>query len=223
MSRLYEYQSKKILKEAGIRIPQGEVACSPDDAFNIATKIGKPMVLKIQVWVTGRAGIGGIQFADTPEEAREKAIEILNEYLNEIPVRVEGYGRDDSPGFCAERMEKLIRENASAPHRVRTISEPAIAEGAYSFQTFTGKIFIDHTKCSDCQSKGCVPSCKAGILKLEEGKPILAISEDEARMGKCTECLACEIFCMFHDKDAITIRLPIPGLKEYRDRIVRKG
>ena len=59
------------------------------------------------------------------------------------------------------------------------------------------------------------------ILKLEEGKPVLAISSEEAKKGKCTECLACEIFCRFHEQDAITIHLPIPGLKEYRERIIK--
>ncbi len=151
----------------------------------------------------------------------EKAIGILKEYLKDIPAKVEGYGRDDSPEFCAERLEALIRENACASHRVRAISDPAIAENAYSFDTFTGKIYIDHHKCLGCKSRGCVPSCKAEILKLMEGKPILAVPEDEAKKGKCTECLACEIFCKFHEQDAITIHLPIPGLKEYRDRIIR--
>ena len=73
MARLYEFQSKKLLKAAGIPVPEGDVATSPDEAYRIAEKIGKPVVLKIQVWVTGRAGIGGIQFAKTPDEAREKA------------------------------------------------------------------------------------------------------------------------------------------------------
>jgi ferredoxin-like protein FixX len=152
----------------------------------------------------------------------EKAIEILDDCLKDIPASVEGYGRDDSPEFCAERMEELIRENKFAPHRVRAMTDPVIAQGAYSFETVTGKIFIDHNRCADCESKGCVPACKAEVLKLEEEKPVLAISEEEARKGKCTECLACEIFCKFHEQDAITIHLPIPGLKEYREK-VRKG
>jgi succinyl-CoA synthetase beta subunit len=151
----------------------------------------------------------------------EEAIEILKDYLKEIPAQVEGYGRDDSPEFCADRMEKLIRENASSPHRVRPIGGLVLAEDSYCFDTFTGKIYIDHSKCSHCRTRGCVPSCKAGILKLEGDGPVLAVSEEEARRGKCTECLACEIFCKFHEQDAITIHLPIPGLKEYRETIAR--
>jgi len=77
MARLFEYQSKKLLKQGGIPVPAGDVAATPEEARRIAEKIGKPVVIKIQVWVTGRAGIGGIQFAATPEEAEAKARQLL--------------------------------------------------------------------------------------------------------------------------------------------------
>lgn len=149
----------------------------------------------------------------------EEAIAILADYLKEIPARVEGYGRDDSPEFCADRMEELIEENHNASHKVRPIHDPDFPAEAYAFETFTGKIFFNHEKCTKCRSQGCVSACKPGILKINEGTPVLAVSAEEAKKGKCTECLACEIFCKFHEQDAITIHLPIPGLKEYRDKI----
>ena len=152
----------------------------------------------------------------------EKAIEILAAYLKDVPAVVEGYGRDDSPEFCARRMAKLIEENNNRPQEIRPIRDPANAEDAYCFDTVTGKISIDHTKCASCGSKGCVEACAPEILKLEEDKPVLAVSEDDARKGKCTECLACEIFCRFHEQSAIDIYLPIPGLKEYRERMIKK-
>ena len=77
MARLYEYQSKRLLKGAGIPVPRGGVARSPEEALRIAEEIGGPVVIKIQVWVTGRAGLGGIQFADSPGEAADKARELL--------------------------------------------------------------------------------------------------------------------------------------------------
>jgi len=77
MARLFEYQSKKLLKQGGIPVPAGDVAATPEEARRIAERIGKPVVIKIQVWVTGRAGIGGIQFASTPEEAEAKARQLL--------------------------------------------------------------------------------------------------------------------------------------------------
>ena len=148
----------------------------------------------------------------------EEAIRILGAYLRGIPGRVEGYGRDDSPEFCADRMARLIEEGGGAVHAVRPLDEPRLPAGAYLFETLTGRLAIDHSRCSSCSTKGCVEACGPKILKLEDGRPVLAIGKDEARKGKCTECLACEIYCKFHEQAAVTIALPIPGLKEYREK-----
>ena len=153
----------------------------------------------------------------------EKAKEILAEYLQDIPAVVEGYGRDDSPEFCARRMEELIQENDAFPHQVQPIREPDIPAEAYSFTTITGSLSIDHSRCRDCRTQGCIEACVFQILKLEEGRPVLAVEPEEAQKGKCTECLACEIFCRFHEQAAISIHLPIPGLKEYREGLLKQS
>ncbi len=153
----------------------------------------------------------------------EKAIEILGTYLKDVPGKVEGYGRDDSPEFCARRLEELVGENHGIAHEVSPIEEPTPPSGAYAFDSITGKLYFDHSKCPRCKTKGCVPACAYKVLKLENELPVLAITREEAKKGKCTECLACEIFCTFHEQEAILINLPIPGLKEYRDKLVKKG
>ena len=150
----------------------------------------------------------------------EKAIEILGTYLKDIPATVEGYGRDDSPEFCSQRLEELTEKSKSV-HAVRPVDSPDLPEDLYFFETMTGRIFIDHQKCPDCRTKGCVEACSAGILKIEEGKSVLSVPLVEAKTGKCTECLACEIYCKFHEQDAILIYLPIPGLKDYRERLAK--
>jgi len=151
----------------------------------------------------------------------EEAIEILTEYLKDLPGRVEGYGRDDSPEDCAERLKKLIAENKSLCHELRPIPEFVSPSGAYAFATLTGRVTIDHAKCRTCGSRGCIEACTARILTLRDGKPVLSISEKDAEKGKCTECLACEIYCTFHEQKAIAIHLPIPGLPEYREAQIR--
>lgn len=153
----------------------------------------------------------------------EMAMEILSTYLKDIPAKVEGYGRNDSPEFCAQRLEELIQKNTFRSHEVKPIVEPSFLEDCYSFKTMTGEIWIDHRKCPKCKTKACVEACKAEILKLEDEKPVLSVSREEAQKGKCTECLACEIFCTFHEQDAIFTHLPIPGLKEYREKIIRES
>jgi succinyl-CoA synthetase beta subunit len=153
----------------------------------------------------------------------EKAIEILRTYLKGIPGVVEGYGRDDSPEFCASRLDELIVRNPEVHHQVRPLVEPPVPPQAYVFGTLTGRLSFDHAKCPGCRTKGCVPACPLKILKLEAGRPVLAIPAEEAKKGKCTECLACEIYCKFHELDAIVAHLPIPGLKEYREKIIAEA
>jgi NAD-dependent dihydropyrimidine dehydrogenase PreA subunit len=58
-----------------------------------------------------------------------------------------------------------------------------------------------------------VEACKSKVLRFEGLLPVLAIPEQEAKKGKCTECLACELECQFHGNKALRIDLPIPGLE----------
>lgn len=151
-----------------------------------------------------------------------KAIEILHDHLDTIPGRVEGYGRDDSPEFCAARMKELVDDSGGRIHEVKLMEEPDIPSQAYVFRTLTGEVRIDHRLCPECSSQGCVEACVPGILKLEKGLPVLAVEPDAAAKGKCTECLACEIFCRFHERRAVFIHLPVPGLMEYRKKSAEK-
>jgi succinyl-CoA synthetase beta subunit len=63
MARLHEYQGKAILAANGFKIPRGRAATSVDDAVAAAKELGSEVVVKIQAWTTGRAGIGGVTFA----------------------------------------------------------------------------------------------------------------------------------------------------------------
>lgn len=76
MAKLHEYQSKELLKQAGIKVPKSELVTNADSARLVAEKLGA-VVIKAQVWMTGRAGQGLIQFANTPDEAAVIAKDLL--------------------------------------------------------------------------------------------------------------------------------------------------
>ena len=69
--KIHEYQAKDILARYGIPVQPGRVAHTPEEAEAIARELGGPVVIKAQVYVGGRGKAGGIQFGDTPEEARD--------------------------------------------------------------------------------------------------------------------------------------------------------
>ena len=86
MARIYEYQGKQLLKTVGVPIPQGRVVSTPGEAKKVAKEIGKSVAIKAQVWATGRFKAGGIQFAETPEEAERAAEKILNSEIKGLSV-----------------------------------------------------------------------------------------------------------------------------------------
>lgn len=86
MARLYEYQGKRLLKAIGVPVPEGDVASAPQEARAIAERIGKPVAVKAQVWVTGRFKAGGIKFAEDPSGAEKAAAELLGTEVKGFPV-----------------------------------------------------------------------------------------------------------------------------------------
>jgi len=85
--KIFEYQAKKILSTYGVQVPQGELATSPEDALKAAMKISPPYVVKAQVLVAGRGKAGGILFAESPSEVKEKAAELLGAEIKGIRVK----------------------------------------------------------------------------------------------------------------------------------------
>jgi succinyl-CoA synthetase beta subunit len=86
MARLHEYQGKTILAANGFKIPRGRAAFSPDEAVAAAKELGGEVVIKIQTWTTGRAGIGGVAFAKKPDEVRAQAERMLSMKVGQFPV-----------------------------------------------------------------------------------------------------------------------------------------
>ncbi|MEA2480120.1 MAG: citryl-CoA synthetase large subunit, partial [Thermoleophilaceae bacterium] len=80
--RFYEYESRRILAREGIPLSKHGFATTAEEAWRIATDIGGPTVIKSQVLTGGRMKAGGVKFAETPEEARAHAAEILQLEIN---------------------------------------------------------------------------------------------------------------------------------------------
>src|SRR6266702_3242554 len=86
MARLHEYQGKAILGANGFKIPRGQAATNADEAAAAAEELGSEVVVKIQAWTTGRAGIGGVAFAEKPGEVRAHANRMLAMKVGQFPV-----------------------------------------------------------------------------------------------------------------------------------------
>src|ERR1700683_4118708 len=80
--RFYEYESRAIVAKAGSPATKHGFAKSAEEARAIAADIAGPVVIKSQVLTGGRMKAGGVQFADTPDEAATHAETVLNLEIN---------------------------------------------------------------------------------------------------------------------------------------------
>ncbi len=85
--KLQEYRSKEILARHGVPIGPGITATTPEDARAAAEQIGGPVVVKAQVLVGGRGKAGGVKLAATPDEAEERAREIIGLDIKGVTVK----------------------------------------------------------------------------------------------------------------------------------------
>lgn len=97
--KIHEYQAKQLLREAGVAVPEGIVAKTPDEAAEAFTKLGGELaVVKSQIHAGGR-GKGrfkeepdqpGVVLVRSADEARENAARMLGNTLVTIQTGDEG-------------------------------------------------------------------------------------------------------------------------------------
>ncbi len=84
--KIHEYQAKELFRRQGIAVPEGRMVRTADEAKQVAEELGGQVVVKAQVLVGGRGKAGGVKLAADPEEARQKADQILGMKLKGLTV-----------------------------------------------------------------------------------------------------------------------------------------
>ncbi len=84
--KFLEYQVKERFRAAGIPVPDGRLARTPDEAALAAGALG-PIAVKAQVPVGGRGKAGGIKLARTAADAKRVAGEILGMTIKAYTVK----------------------------------------------------------------------------------------------------------------------------------------
>ena len=79
---IHEYQGKQILKQFGVSVPVGEVASTPAEAVEAASKIkaetgADTWAVKAQIHAGGRGKGGGVKIAKSLDEVKKYADDIL--------------------------------------------------------------------------------------------------------------------------------------------------
>ncbi|AOT60604.1 MULTISPECIES: ADP-forming succinate--CoA ligase subunit beta [Streptomyces] len=74
---LFEYQARDLFAKHGVPVLAGEVIDTPEAAREATERLGGKSVVKAQVKVGGRGKAGGVKLAADPQDAVEKAQQIL--------------------------------------------------------------------------------------------------------------------------------------------------
>ncbi len=131
--RLHEYQAKQVFAKHGIKVPRSKVAQTPEEAEKVARELGGKVVVKAQVLVGGRGKAGGVKKAESAEEAREIASQLLGSSIKghkvekvlveeQLDIKKEyyaGYVVDRSrrlPALIFSRMGGMDIEEIAAKH-----------------------------------------------------------------------------------------------------------
>jgi succinyl-CoA synthetase beta subunit len=206
--------ASKVYRAARIILSQGPIAgyfgsgsgVASQEQFHSARGLAKAF-LEEPLMVPAVIRLGG--------NAEDLAVEILERVNDYIPAPVEGYKKDDTPQFCARRLKALVEGHVPPAEKPEGRKKP-VAQRPYTFETVTGgTVTYDHAVCATCENKVCVAECVPQILALnEEGCPVLNIAPEDAKKGRCIECLACDVACYFRGAGGGYVELPIPGLGE---------
>jgi len=85
---LFEYQARDLFEAHGVPVLKGIVARTPEEAEQAAFTLNTSVVVvKAQVKTGGRGKAGGVKLARSPQEARERAEDILGLDINGHIVR----------------------------------------------------------------------------------------------------------------------------------------
>ncbi|MPY86284.1 MAG: succinate--CoA ligase subunit beta, partial [Actinophytocola sp.] len=125
--KLQEYRSKEILARHGVPMLDGGTATTPEEARAAAERIGGPVVVKAQVLVGGRGKAGGVKLAASPDEAEERAREIIGVDIKGTTVKTVLVA--PAADIAHEYYLGLILDRAS-----RAITAIASAEGGVEIE-----------------------------------------------------------------------------------------
>ncbi len=153
--------------------------------------------------------------------SEDRAVDVLKDACADLPGKVEGYRKDDTPRTISQRFAALVSESSAEPWSPRAPRTPAFVGSGASFPINGGTVWIDTAGC-DAYAARLAVEHSSGLLKDDGGVPVLAVSEQDAA-GKDSEFIACEVELRRAGKPVVYVELDVPGLEEVLDCAVTIG
>ena len=142
--------------------------------------------------------------------SEDRAVDILQDACKDLPGEIEGYKKDDTPGYIAQRFAQLVAETDGTTWSPQPRCVPEYVGKSYSFPISDGTVWIDHAQCSPTTTAFIVEH-SSGLLHDVDSKPVLAVDADEIA-NKDSELIALEVECRRATHPVVFIDLPIKGI-----------
>ena len=189
---LYEYQGKELFRSFGIPTSEGRVASTPAEARSAAEELGGQVVVKAQVLTGGRGKAGGVKLAEGPEDAEQKAAEILGLDINGHVVRklwIESASEIAKEYYLSVTFDRGAKQ---VLFMLTTEGGVEIEEVAATKPEALARLHVDPLEgFQPYQARRVIYG--AGIDDPDEQKQILAIVERLYRCFVESDALLCEI------------------------------
>jgi len=145
--------------------------------------------------------------------SEDRAVEILQDGCRDLAATVEGYKKDDTPAYVAQRFDELVNTNESNSWTAPTRNIPDFVgnDKSYSFAIDGGTVWIDHENCNEQTSQFVVTNSSELLALNDNSKPITAVGAEDLT-NKDSEMIALEIECRRNAMPVVFVDLPIPGL-----------
>ena len=199
---LFEYQAKDLFAEYGVPVQPGKVASTAEEARDIAAEFaaqGHPLVVvKAQVKTGGRGKAGGVKLANGPDEAYEKASQILGMDIKGHTVHTVLIAQ--AVDIAAEYYLSFLLDRAN-----RTFLSICSVQGGMEIEE------VAHTS-PDAVAR--IPVSPLTGVDTARAAEIIAAGRIPAEAAEGAALLAERLWAMFTDEDATLVEVNPMALTE---------
>jgi succinyl-CoA synthetase beta subunit len=192
---LFEYQAKELFAEYGVPVQPGKVARTPEEARVVAAEFaaqGHPLVVvKAQVKTGGRGKAGGVKLANGPDEAYEKASQILGMDIKGLTVHSVLIAQ--AVDIAAEYYLSFLLDRAN-----RTFLAICSVQGGMEIEE------VAHTS---PESVARIPVSALTGVDAVKAAEIIAAGRIPAEAAEGAALLAERLWAMFVDEDATLVEV----------------
>jgi len=199
---LFEYQAKELFAEYGVPVQAGQIARTAEEARAAAAEFaaqGHPLVVvKAQVKTGGRGKAGGVKLANGPDEAYDKASQILGMDIKGHTVHSVLIAR--AVDIAAEYYLSFLLDRAN-----RTF---------LSICTVQGGMEIEEVAHDTPEAVARIPISPLTGVDRDKATEIIAAGRIPAEAADGAALLAERLWAMFTDEDATLVEVNPMALTE---------